>query len=633
MPAFGSSADEPKTNERLIKSSNKKQLNKKQRYNKADQDEDEDDNSSMEDDSDDQNNGGGDQDIKYEDAEFDGKYREEESTPTENKKTLPRKVSTSKKLSPKMNQEEDDDEYYDDDYEENEKDAAKSSSTTTTTTTETPLEHYYSHFDSKNEHNLFKMAEESLKKIQLDKMKKVFKDYAEFQTRLSEKNIKKSKGQKKNRLGDADPEMDESLRKKMEKRYEDALESLEMQNNEEKQQLNAMHQQRVLTLINMKKQEATDCYTSSLNQTPLKPRKIQKCLEKLMKSLEKDRIHTLHHYKHLLQVSSKLALKEKAATLTHLENLIVIANRSISMLNKYPTLNDKIRNHIIAFWHNLRGVPFNQQISRETEQQIMEKYEEEIAQKQQEKEHRKMLQEVKKEEEKEREMKNAAEKKPTNEAKPQADHKTDEKKPPTDQQSSESNTSTGTTGKANAPANIKYTARHSTNSKLNGKPLGKQQPAGQQAHQQTKPAPANMQHSRQHHETSFKLSEQLPEQHHLSDFKLERHPAGTWVGIAGVLGLLAVISGIVLWRSSSSSHILSQGFVALQQQQQANNQQQLNNREQDQVEALQVGNLVNFSDSYLLFQMVSNCFLIHSSSSSRPPDTRTRPTVSWRTRT
>lgn len=544
-----------------------------------DQEEDEDDNSSIDDDSDDQNNNNGDQDIKYEDNDVDEN--------TADKKTLPRKVSTNKKLSSKMNQEEDDDEYYDDDYEEND---AKSTSTTTTTTTETPLEHYYSHFDSKNEHNLFKLAEDSLKKIQLEKMKKVFKDYADFQSRLNEKTSKKSKkSQKKVRPND-DSELDENLRKKMEKRYEDALESLEMQNNEEKQQLNAMHQQRVLTLINMKKQEATDCYTSSLNQTPLKPRKIQKCLEKLMKSLEKDRIHTLHHYKHLLQVSSKLALKEKAATLTHLENLIVIANRSISMLNKYPTLNDKIRNHIIAFWHNLRGVPFNQVISRDTEQQIMEKYEEEIAQKQQEKEHLKMLQEVKKEEE--RESKSTTVQKTTDEVKSEQDHNKSEDK--ANQQSSESNLSAvdkSTTNKQQTSSNIKYTARYSTNSKLNNKQIGnKQVNSALVHHQQTKPIVANMQHSRQHHETSFKISEQLPEQHHLTGFKFEqsKHAYLTF-GIAGIAILLAAISGIVLYRSSSNSSMhLSQGFVALE----TNQQQQMNN-EQQQVEALQINGYVN----------------------------------------
>jgi len=290
-----------------IKSNSKKLPNKKQRFNKIEnQDEDEDDNSSMEDsdDQNDQQNNDQDQDIKYEDNDF-AKYNDE----TNNKQKLPKKVSTNKKLSSKLNQQDDDEEYYDDDYEDEQIKSSSTTSTTTTTekpsttTTETPLEHYYSHFDSKNEHNLFKLAEETLKRMQLEKMKKVFKEYADFQTKLSEKKSS-------NRLND-EMELDDNLRKNMEKRYEDALESLEIQNNEEKQQLNAMHQQRVLTLINMKKQEATDCYTSSLNQTPLKPRKIQKCLEKLMKSLEKDRIHTLHHYKHLLMINSKLALKEK----------------------------------------------------------------------------------------------------------------------------------------------------------------------------------------------------------------------------------------------------------------------------------------------------------------------------------
>jgi len=98
----------------------------------------------------------------------------------------------------KRNQEDDDDEYYDDDYHDDdykEENSIRSSTTTTTTTTttETPLEIYYSHFDSKNEHNLFKMAEDSLKKIQLEKMKKIFKDYADFQTRLGEKKDKRSR--------------------------------------------------------------------------------------------------------------------------------------------------------------------------------------------------------------------------------------------------------------------------------------------------------------------------------------------------------------------------------------------------------------------------------------------------------
>lgn len=597
LSPFSNAADnESKTNERLIKSNNKKLLNKKQRFNKIDQ-EDEDDNSSADDDSQDDNqaNGGNDQDIKYDD-DFGDKYKDD-TLPS------PKKVSSGKKLSKISNQDDDDDDEYYDDYEENEKDNAiklTSTTTTTTTTTETPLEIYYSHFDSKNEHNLFKMAEESLKKIQLDKMQKIFKSFHDFQTRLSEKKEKKSKksGKKSIRTNNQDDsELEENLRKKMEKRYEDVLESLEMQNNEEKQQLNAMHQQRVLTLINMKKQEATDCYTSSLNQTPLKPRKIQKCLEKLMKSLEKDRIHTLHHYKHLLQVSSKLALKEKAATLTHLENLIVIANRSISMLNKYPSLNEKIRNHIIAFWHNLRGVPFNQMITRDTEQQIMEKYEEEIAQKQQEKEHRKMLEEVKKEEKEHLNDKNLSSTKKLSNDEIQSKTVNDPKSiTSTVSTSLDNNTEKSIPNKSSNSQNGARYLNNSKMTKMNGEKQINQ--LHQQRIQQKTIGASNMQHSKQQHETSFKISEQLPEQHHLTGFKSieqNRHAYITF-SIAGIAILLALISGVVLYRNNSSStHLLSQGFVALQQQQHQNNQQ---NNEQQQVEALQIKGYINPTYKY-----------------------------------
>jgi len=259
------------------------------------------------------------------------------------------------------------------------------------------------------------------------------------------------------------------------------------------------------------------------------------------------------------------------------------------MLNKYPTLNDKIRNHIIAFWHNLRGVPFNQVISRDTEQQIMEKYEEEIAQRQQEKEHRKMLEEVKKEE---HEMKSLS---PT-EAKPSeqtVEHKWSVSTiSPTVSTLLENGEKSSP--HANKSSNTKYTARYSTNSKLT-KQLGSKQST--QVHQQTKPIVANMQHSRQHHETSFKISEQLPEQHHLAglkSFEQNKHAYITF-SIAGIAIILATISGIVLYRNNSSASHLSQGFVALQQERQTN--QQLNN-EQQHVEALQINGYENPTYKY-----------------------------------
>jgi len=141
-----------------------------------------------------------------------------------------------------------------------------------------------------------------------------------------------------------------------------------------------------------------DCLTESLDQTPPKIKRIEKCLEKLLRALEKDRTHTLHHFRHLLNSNTKQALREKDAMLEHLDNLIKMGNQSIQMLDRAPSVADKIRDRMIAFWHNLRGIPLEEAITKEAEQAIMEKYEEEVAQKQQERERLKMLDEERRQE-------------------------------------------------------------------------------------------------------------------------------------------------------------------------------------------------------------------------------------------
>jgi len=257
--------------------------------------------------------------------------------------------------------------------------------------------------------------------------------------------------------------------------------------------------------------------------------------------------------------------------------LIVIANRSISMLNKYPTLNEKIRNHIIAFWHNLRGVPFNQLITKESEQQIMEKYEEEIVQKQQEKDHKKAIQEAKKEEEHE----NGSIKKSIEQLKNSND-KIISKQEPTSTLSSDLSNGEEISKKHQLVKNPNlktYRPKLLINkAKINQEILQKPVQV------------SNIQHSRTHHDMSFKLSEQLPEQHHLSFIKVDsnRNSFLTF-SIAGIAILAVFVFGIVLYRNSRQPSHLSQGFVALQQ----NQQHQLNNNEQEHVQALQINGYLN----------------------------------------
>jgi len=62
--------------------------------------------------------------------------------------------------------------------------------------------------------------------------------------------------------------------------------------------------------------------------------RIQKCLQKLLRALHKDRHHTIAHYKHLLDSSLEQAQREKPATLEHLAEIDRITNQSLLMLER-----------------------------------------------------------------------------------------------------------------------------------------------------------------------------------------------------------------------------------------------------------------------------------------------------------
>lgn len=110
---------------------------------------------------------------------------------------------------------------------------------------------------------------------------------------------------------------------------------MEDEENAAKHQLTAMHQQRVLERINKRKKEAMKCYTQALTKANpdvsskslyflnkfhkafsyninlkfikkiikiclFKPQVVEKCLQKLLRTLHKDRSHALAHYRHIL---------------------------------------------------------------------------------------------------------------------------------------------------------------------------------------------------------------------------------------------------------------------------------------------------------------------------------------------
>lgn len=194
------------------------------------------------------------------------------------------------------------------------------------------------------------------------------------------------------------PKEAEDFKKTMTTKFQKMVEALEEEFSAKKRQVIAMHQQRVMSILNMRKKAAMDCYTNALEQQPARTRRIEKCLEKLLRAFEKDRMHTLHHFRHMLSSFTKQALADKESLLDHLDDLIKMANQSLSMLDRVPSVADKIKLRMTAFWHNLRGVPVEQTLTRESELAIMDRYEEEVAQRQQERERQKEAEEMKRQE-------------------------------------------------------------------------------------------------------------------------------------------------------------------------------------------------------------------------------------------
>jgi len=139
-----------------------------------------------------------------------------------------------------------------------------------------------------------------------------------------------------------DPAQAEEFKRQMTERFQKTVQALEEESSAEKRQLLAMHQQRVISRINQRKKEAMQCYTNSLNKSPPNTHRVQKCLQKLLRSMHKDRHHTIQHYKHLLETNMEQADREKEITIEHLADIDRLVNESLQMLARYPELNTKI---------------------------------------------------------------------------------------------------------------------------------------------------------------------------------------------------------------------------------------------------------------------------------------------------
>ncbi|XP_066588778.1 amyloid-beta-like protein isoform X2 [Prorops nasuta] len=247
---------------------------------------------------------------------------------------------------------------------------------------------YLTHFDPRSEHQSYKQAQMRLEEVHKEK---VTKDWSDLEERYQDIRAR-------------DPVAADAFKRWMTARFQQTVAALEESGNAEKHQLSAMHQQRVQEAVKQRNEEAMACYTAALNETPPNMHRIQKCLQKLLRALHKDRHHTIAHYKHLLDSSLEQAQREKPATLEHLAEIDKITNQSLLMLERYPDLSAKIGrlmdDYVLALRSKDETPGLLLAMTREAEAAILDKYQADVASKQQEKEHQKQLERARKEQRK-----------------------------------------------------------------------------------------------------------------------------------------------------------------------------------------------------------------------------------------
>ncbi|OXU27409.1 hypothetical protein TSAR_004799 [Trichomalopsis sarcophagae] len=250
---------------------------------------------------------------------------------------------------------------------------------------------YLTHFDPRSEHQSYKQAQMRLEEIHKEEVTKVMKDWSDLEERYQDIRAR-------------DPVAADAFKRWMTVRFQQTVAALEASGAAEKHHLSAMHQQRVQETVKQRNEEAMSCYTAALNEIPPNEHRIQKCLQKLLRALHKDRHHTIAHYKHLLDSSLEQAQREKPATLEHLADIDRITNQSLLMLERYPELSSKIGklmdDYVLALRSKDETPGLLLAMTREAEAAILDKFQADVASKQQEKEHQKQLERERKEQRK-----------------------------------------------------------------------------------------------------------------------------------------------------------------------------------------------------------------------------------------
>ncbi|XGW33348.1 hypothetical protein V3C99_017637 [Haemonchus contortus] len=256
--------------------------------------------------------------------------------PSIDKITVPVVGARTIEKANKLPKDEEDDDDYDEEYDESDEESSDEKSSE-------GQDPYFKNKDPANEHENFKDAEDRLDKKHREKIEKVMKEWGELEARYQQMKTKDAKGA-------------ESFKVSMTNRFQKTVASLEDEHKRLKKQLETTHEERVQAILNEKKRTATHEYRQALAMHDKSANKhhVLKTLKTYIRSEEKDRIHTINRYRHLLRVDQAEAAAFKPTVLHRLRYIDLRINGTLAMLRDFPDLESQVRPIAVAYWSDLR---------------------------------------------------------------------------------------------------------------------------------------------------------------------------------------------------------------------------------------------------------------------------------------
>ncbi|XP_065793484.1 amyloid beta precursor like protein 2 isoform X3 [Muntiacus reevesi] len=177
-----------------------------------------------------------------------------------------------------------------------------------------------------NEHARFQKAKEQLEVRHRNRMDRVKKEWEEAE--LQAKNLPKAE------------------RQTLIQHFQAMVKALEKEAASEKQQLVETHLARVEAMLNDRRRVALENYLAALQSDPPRPHRILQALRRYVRAENKDRLHTLRHYQHVLAVDPEKAAQMRSQVMTHLHVIEERRNQSLSLLYKVPYVAHEIQEEI-----------------------------------------------------------------------------------------------------------------------------------------------------------------------------------------------------------------------------------------------------------------------------------------------